>query len=98
MGVVNHENNWVINYVEKPTYHFSVSTGIYIFEPEILEYIHPSIHLDLPDLVLKLIQINKKVNVFPFDGYWLDIGRPDDYETAMLQFSENRDKFLPINN
>jgi len=95
LGVVNHENNWVTDYVEKPTYHFSVSTGIYIFEPEILKYIPPQTHLDLPELILKLISNNKKVNVFPFDGYWLDIGRHDDYETAMQQFSDNREKFLP---
>ncbi len=97
LGVVHFDDNWVTDYVEKPTYHFSVSTGIYIFQPEVLKYITPGDHLDLPDLILKLIKENIKVNMYPFDGYWLDIGRHDDYETATQQFSTNREKFLPNN-
>jgi NDP-mannose synthase len=95
LGVVQSQDNWVTDYIEKPTYHFSVSTGIYIFEPFIQEYIVPGERLDLPDLVLKLIKNQKKVNLYPFGGYWLDIGRHDDYETAMQQFDANRKAFLP---
>jgi NDP-sugar pyrophosphorylase family protein len=95
LGVIHFENNWVTDYVEKPTYHFSVSTGIYIFQPEVLNYITPHIRLDLPEFILKLIKENKKINMYPFDGYWLDIGRPDDYESAMQQFATHREKFLP---
>ncbi|MCX6064366.1 MAG: sugar phosphate nucleotidyltransferase [Chloroflexi bacterium] len=95
LGVIHSEDNWVTDYVEKPTYHFSVSTGIYIFQPSILDYIPAGERLDLPELILKLIKEQKKVNVFPFNGYWLDIGRHDDYETAMQQFDANRKEFLP---
>jgi NDP-sugar pyrophosphorylase family protein len=35
------------------------------------------------------------VAAFPFAGYWLDIGRPDDYEQAILEFEQHRAKFLP---
>jgi NDP-sugar pyrophosphorylase family protein len=95
LGVIQSQENWVTDYVEKPSYHFSVSTGIYIFEPSILGYIPPGEHLDLPELILKLIKEQKRVNLYPFIGYWLDIGRHDDYETAMQTFSENRQAFLP---
>jgi NDP-sugar pyrophosphorylase family protein len=95
LGVVHSQDNWVTDYVEKPTYHFSVSTGIYIFEPSILGYIPSGERLDLPNLVLNLIKDQKRVNLYPFDGYWLDIGRHDDYETAMQQFDANRKAFLP---
>jgi NDP-sugar pyrophosphorylase family protein len=96
LGVVEtDEEGWVTNYVEKPTYHYSVSTGIYIFEPAILDFIPPNQRLDLPELVLKLLHKGQRVNVHHFDGYWLDIGRHDDYELAMQEFSANRSSFLP---
>lgn len=95
LGVVEAEDGWVKDYIEKPTYHYAVSTGVYIFEPAILNYIERGKRLDLPELVLRLLEKNQKVNVYNFDGYWLDIGRHDDYETAMREFAERRLEFLP---
>ena len=86
---------WVTDYIEKPTYHYSVSMGIYMFEPSILEYLVPHQKLDLPELVLKLLGVKQPVNVYAFDGYWLDIGRPDDYEKAIQEFASHRAAFLP---
>ncbi len=96
LGVLDVDSdNWVANYIEKPTYHYSVSMGIYLFEPEIFKYIPANQRLDLPELVIKLMQDGKKVNVFNFDGYWLDIGRHDDYERAIEEFAVHRADFLP---
>jgi NDP-sugar pyrophosphorylase family protein len=95
LGVIETDSdNWVSNYIEKPTYHYTVSMGIYIFEPAILNYIPSNQHLDLPQLVLNLIKAEKKVNVFNFNGYWLDIGRHDDYELAIEEFAAHRADFL----
>ena len=95
LGVLDVDSdNWVANYIEKPTYHYSVSMGIYLFEPEILKYIPANQRLDLPELVIKLMQDGEKVNVFNFDGYWLDIGRHDDYERAIEEFAAYRADFL----
>jgi len=95
LGVIDMDSdNWVSNYIEKPTYHYTVSMGIYIFEPAILNYIPSNQHLDLPQLVLNLIKAEKKVNVFNFGGYWLDIGRHDDYERAIEEFAAHRADFL----
>jgi NDP-sugar pyrophosphorylase family protein len=95
LGVIDVDSdNWVSNYIEKPTYHYAVSMGIYIFEPAILNYIPSNQHLDLPQLVLNLIKAEKKVNVFNFNGYWLDIGRHDDYERAIQEFAAHRADFL----
>jgi NDP-sugar pyrophosphorylase family protein len=99
LGVIEVDSdNWVANYIEKPTYHYSVSMGIYLFEPQVLNYIEKNQRLDLPELVLKLMKDNKKVNVFNFDGYWLDIGRHDDYERAIEEFANHREKFLYTKN
>lgn len=95
LGVIDVDpDNWVSNYIEKPTYHYTVSMGIYIFEPDVLNYISLNQRLDLPELVLKLIKGGVKVNVFNFNGYWLDIGRQDDYERAIEEFASHRDDFL----
>ena len=95
LGVIESEDGWVKDYIEKPSYHYSVSTGIYIFEPGVLQYIERGRHLDLPELVLRLLKEGQKVNVYNFDGYWLDIGRHDDYETAIHEFLTHRRDFLP---
>lgn len=96
LGVIEISDDfWITNYIEKPTYHYSVSMGIYIFEPAILNYIQPNQRLDLPELMINLIQDKQKVNVFPFKGYWLDIGRPDDYALAVHEFGRHRGAFFP---
>lgn len=96
LGVIEFDaDHRVTNYIEKPTFHYSVSTGIYIFEPAVLNYIQPGQRLDLPELVLRLLQQHQKVSSYNFSGYWLDIGRPDDYQEAILKFETHRSEFLP---
>ena len=85
----------VVGYVEKPTFDYTVSMGIYVFEPRVLSYIPRGQYLDFPDLVLKLINAKEKVVGFPFDGYWQDLGRPDDYERSVEDFAKMRTQFLP---
>jgi NDP-sugar pyrophosphorylase family protein len=95
LGVIEmDEDNWVTDYIEKPIYRYAVSMGVYIFEPEILQYIPRGQKLDLPELVLQIMKARQKVNVFNFDGYWLDIGHPDDYKAAVDQFLSHRLAFL----
>jgi NDP-sugar pyrophosphorylase family protein len=95
LGVIESEDGWVKDYIEKPTYCYAVSTGIYIFEPEVLQFMDHGQRLDLPELVLRLMRANEKVNIYNFDGYWLDIGRHDDYDAAVQKFAERRSDFLP---
>lgn len=85
----------VIGYNEKPTFDYVVSMGVYVFEPDVLRYIPPNEYLDFPDLVLKLIAAGERVVSFPFDGYWMDLGRPDDYSQAAEDFTRMRYQFLP---
>jgi len=82
-------------YVEKPTLDYRVSMGIYVFEPEILRYLKPGEYRDFPDLIKTLIAEGKKVMSYPFSGYWLDMGRPDDYARAIEEFESRRHEFLP---
>lgn len=84
----------IIGYSEKPSYHFQVSMGIYVFEPRVLDYIEPNRYLDFPDLVLRLIADHQPVLGYPFEGYWQDLGRPDDYEQAIQEFETLRPTIL----
>lgn len=96
LGVIETDDqNWVRGYIEKPTYHYTVSTGIYIFNPDVLKYIPPDTRMDLPDLVLRVLQEKRTVAAYPFEGRWLDIGRPDDYQEAIQQFELHRSEFIP---
>jgi NDP-mannose synthase len=87
-------SNELIDYIEKPTYDFFVSMGIYVFEPRILQYIPYNQYLDFPDLVLRLIQRGELVKGYRFEGYWQDLGRPDDYEQAVQDFETYRLQIL----
>ena len=97
LGVLQHADGdyRVTNYIEKPSYDYLVSMGIYVFEPEVLDFIPRNEYLDFPSLVLKLIAAGKKVCYLPHDGYWKDIGRADDYEQASQEFEALRNEFLP---
>jgi len=82
-GVVDLDSgNSVVGYTEKPSIDYLVSMGAYVFEPNALEFVKPGEKLDFPDLIKRLIANEKKVSGYVFDGYWLDIGRPEDYERA----------------
>ncbi len=84
----------VLGYDEKPVIDYLVSMGVYIFEPDVLKYIVRDEYLDFPNLVLKLIAAGEKVISFPFDGYWMDLGRPDDYIQATGDFDSMKSQFL----
>lgn len=87
LGVIrtNHDFD-ITGYIEKPVYSFYVSMGLYVFEPRVLSYINYNEYLDLPDLVLRLVKAGEKVTSYPFKGYWMDLGRVDDYEQAVKDF------------
>jgi NDP-mannose synthase len=96
LGVIETDaSGRLTDYIEKPTYHYHVSMGIYIFEQVVLDYVTPGQRLDFPELILRLLAAGRSVQSFPFDGYWLDIGRPDDYEQAIEEFERLKGQFLP---
>jgi len=81
-------DNKIVGYKEKPVIDYLVSMGVYIFDNRVLDYIEDDTYFDLPDLINRLISNGETVNGYLFDGYWLDIGRHDDYERANQEFEE----------
>jgi len=95
-GVIEADNeSYVSDYIEKPTFDYRVSMGVYVFEPAVLACLKPREHCDFPDLIKTLVAAKRKVASYPFSGYWLDMGRPDDYARAIEEFEARRGEFLP---
>jgi NDP-mannose synthase len=73
----------IVGYEEKPELTSTVSMGIYVLEPNVLEHVPADGHFDFPDLVQELLRVGDRVGAYPFDGVWFDIGRREDYEQAV---------------
>tara|TARA_B100000809_G_scaffold133899_1_gene131584 strand:+ start:1042 stop:1734 length:693 start_codon:yes stop_codon:yes gene_type:complete len=89
LGVLDiDDDSNIVNYTEKPTLYYPVSTGIYCFRAEVLDHLEKGVHCDLPTLVTRLVAAGETVRAYRFDGLWLDIGRPEDYEIALEEFDK----------
>ncbi|MFI7661031.1 NDP-sugar synthase [Micromonospora parva] len=88
------ESGDVVGYDEKPTLNLDVSMGAYAMSPKALEKI-PAGAYDMPQLILDQLSTNGRVSSWRHRGFWLDIGRVDDYSLANKMFAENPTGFLP---
>ncbi|MFX4154961.1 sugar phosphate nucleotidyltransferase [Aliarcobacter butzleri] len=94
-GVLELDNqNNLVGFKEKPIQKYNVSMGIYMVSKKAVEFIPEDTFYGFDHLMLDLVKNNKNPSVKPFNGYWLDIGRPDDYEQAIEEFDRLKDKFF----
>jgi NDP-sugar pyrophosphorylase family protein len=93
-AIVRDDAGRLSDYVEKPTYHFECSAGIYAANRGIVDDLSGTLPVDLPTLVRRLIARDAHLQVFPITGYWLDIGTPDDYKRANDEFAERFARWL----
>ena len=95
-GVLNvNKNNELVNFFEKPEQHVQVSMGVYAASKKILSLIPENTFFGFDHLMLSLIKNGQLPKVKGFDGYWMDIGRPDDYQKASDDFESMKSKLLP---
>lgn len=83
-AIVEADGLRITGLTEKPTYNYFANAGVYMMRRDIAEAIPEDEYLDAPDLVTQLIEKGEKVEYFPIDGRWIDIGSPDDYRQACL--------------
>lgn len=88
------ENRVLVDFKEKPTHLFEVSMGIYMLNKKVLEVIPYNESYGFDQLMLDLIKRGTPATVKKFDGFWLDIGRQDDYMEAIEVFEEKRELFI----
>ena len=85
------EDGCINSFKEKPTYTYYSNGGIYLMKKSVLNYIPKDSFFNATDLIDKLIAKNKKVISYHLAGYWLDIGKHEDFKKA--QNDINKIKF-----
>jgi dTDP-glucose pyrophosphorylase len=83
-AVLETKNGEVKSFKEKPTYTYYSNGGIYLMKKEMLNYIPKNSFFNATDLMEVLIKNNFKIISFPFSGYWLDVGKHEDFEKAHI--------------
>ena len=79
---------------EKPVTPYQVSMGIYMVSREVLDHVPAHGLFGFDHLMRDLLAAKKTVHVRPYSGYWLDIGRADDYQQAIDEFPAMRPRLL----
>lgn len=87
-GVVHEEQGRIEAIEEKPVLRFTVSAGIYVLSPHVIELVPRGVACDMPALFDAVSRHKLSTRCHHINGYWLDIGRLPDYERANLEFSE----------
>lgn len=76
------DSGMAVGFNEKPVFNFIVSMGIYVFSKSILDFVPSNRPFGFDQLMLTLFDQHIPVHTYPYNGYWLDIGRIDDYQKA----------------
>lgn len=93
-GVLYEKNGLLERFQEKPKLNYLVSMGVYVAAKEVLDFIPEDTYFGFDDLMKALLKRQEKIGVIKYKGYWLDIGRPDDYQIATDEFENLKGDFL----
>jgi dTDP-glucose pyrophosphorylase len=81
-GIFELEGRNIQGIKEKPTYNYYANAGIYLIKKSLLDLIPDRVYFNATDLMELLISQGKTVIRYPLVGYWIDIGKPVDYQKA----------------
>ena len=90
-GLVELEGSRIGGMTEKPLLRGFVNAGIYLINPDVRRLVVPGETLDMPHLIERLVAAGRHVVGFPLREYWVDIGRRDDYERALIDAGNTGD-------
>jgi NDP-mannose synthase len=93
-GVLETIEGRLIGLQEKPRMHYEVSMGVYMMSKRALSLVPADTAYGFDNLMHNLVATKNSVAVCKFSGYWLDIGRPDDYAQAIDEFESMRARFI----
>jgi NDP-sugar pyrophosphorylase family protein len=86
------ENGKITDFTEKPVYHLDVSMGIYCLARSVVERLMRNKQYGFDQLMTDAVRKNTRLEAVQHSGFWLDIGRPEDYELANQEFSGLKQK------
>jgi NDP-sugar pyrophosphorylase family protein len=89
------EAHQLVGFREKPSVRYSVSMGVYGVSKGILSLVPMNEPYGFDSLMRDLLAKGERVRIYPHDGYWADIGRPDDYMKAIDDFERLKQRLLP---
>jgi dTDP-glucose pyrophosphorylase/CBS domain-containing protein len=84
-GVVHTKGVDILSFEEKPVSRTHINSGIYVLEPDALNYLQANKHCDMPTLFNRLKDKMKRTIVYPMHEPWLDVGQEDDLRKANLK-------------
>jgi dTDP-glucose pyrophosphorylase len=87
-GVLEIDGVRVRKILEKPSYSYRVSGGIYVLNHQLLDLIPKNQYYDITDLIQEMIAQDKILSAFPIEEYWLDIGMPNDFLKANEDYNQ----------
>jgi NDP-sugar pyrophosphorylase family protein len=93
LGVVENKDGFITGYTEKPSLHYDVSMGIYVYEPDALGYL-PEGPCQFPELVQRLLAAGQPIAAYHSDAEWFDIGTFPEYERAARYIEEHPTAFV----
>jgi NDP-sugar pyrophosphorylase family protein len=93
-GVLTTRDGQVVEFTEKPTIDYRVSMGIYACSKPTLGGYPPGLPFGFDELMLDMLARDTPPQEYAFDGYWFDIGRPDDYDRVNAEFGVIRGSLL----
>jgi mannose-1-phosphate guanylyltransferase len=85
----------IVGFREKPTLECTVSMGVYAMAARVLDRFEPGLPLGFDDLLLDQLSTGNPPQSYCYDGFWLDIGRPEDYDRANAEFPLLRAVLIP---
>ncbi len=94
-GVLDIRDNHIRGFTEKPTMTYLVNMGIYAVSRDALAGYSPGLPYGFDELISDLIEAGEYPAMYEFDGRWVDIGRPDDYDRANQEFDVLIKELLP---
>ena len=89
-GVMHVTDQTLVGFEEKPDLHHLVSIGAYVFDRRVLNLIPPQQPFGFDELVRRMLEEQRPVHVYRHQGYWLDVGRPQDFDQANQDVAEGR--------
>lgn len=81
-GVIEERQSRIVRFREKPIMSQNVSMGVYCMEPQLLEHIPDGVPFGFDDLVFRMIDCGEPIATFGHPGFWLDVGRVEDFQKA----------------
>ena len=91
-GLEGGADGYLTGFEEKPKIPYCVSMGVYCVNKKVLDLIPEGDSFGFDQLMLKMIADRQRVRTVVHEGYWLDIGRPDDYQKALEDWPKLRTK------